>query len=144
MSDQGTPKLPPVHDAWGDPIPLDHHVELMRTIDPEKWAEMFDQHCGGSEGMAGWFAAAIEAGRRSLFTEAADFLELFEHVFEHDWDHSAHALNDESRPFFIAQGGTFLNPGVDDESSDWANRGALLEGYRDLKAALDQEKRHED
>ena len=37
---------------------------------------------------------------------------------------------------FIARGGTFLNPGVNDESNNWANRGHLLDVYRRLVAEM--------
>jgi hypothetical protein len=36
----------------------------------------------------------------------------------------------------IAEGGTFLDPRVDDEIEDWGNRGALLRDYRRLKRLL--------
>jgi len=41
-----------------------------------------------------------------------------------------------TRRFPIAPSGTFLEPGLADESSNWANRGALLCSYRTLKALL--------
>jgi hypothetical protein len=52
---------------------------------------------------------------------AVDFLEDFEQVFDRDWKHNEARLEDG---FFIEPNGTFLHPGVEDESSNWANRGA--------------------
>jgi hypothetical protein len=77
-----------------------------------------------------------------------DFLEAFETVFGSDWRFTkemlgihdetpeqaaaAAAMGLENIPI-IAAAGTFLDPGVDDETSDWGNRGALLHHYRRLK-----------
>ena len=39
---------------------------------------------------------------------------------------------------YIARGGSFLEPGVDDESNNWGNRGSFLATYRDAKKFLEQ------
>ena len=69
---------------------------------------------------------------KNLLTE---FMSSFELVFGHDWEFSQGCLRDDSQ-HFIARGGTFLNPGVDDESNNWANRGHLLDVYRRLVAEM--------
>jgi hypothetical protein len=79
----------------------------------------------------------IAAGEK-LKNALVIFMNNFEHVFEGDWEHSAHCLgidddNDQAR-CFIESGRSFLNPGVKDESSNWCARGALLHSYRQLKA----------
>lgn len=53
------------------------------------------------------------------------FLDSFELVFENDWDVSISRLADTNN-HYISEHGTFLNPGVDDESNNWGNRGSLL------------------
>ena len=67
------------------------------------------------------------------FVEAAgNFLADFENVFGHDWEQTKDRIGDAN---FVA--GTFLAPGVPDESDNWANRGSLLASYRRLKSLLD-------
>jgi len=68
--------------------------------------------------------------------ELQDFLEHFESVFQNDWYVSKGCLQDADN-IYISENGTFLNPQVDDESNNWANRGALLASYRRLKTALE-------
>lgn len=51
-------------------------------------------------------------------------------VFDNDWEFTSEQLHVHAEPWFIAQGGTFLRPGVDDESNNWMNRGSLLAAYR--------------
>ena len=38
--------------------------------------------------------------------------------------------------FLISDDGTFLYPGVSDESNNWANRGGLLTAYRKLRVLV--------
>lgn len=45
-------------------------------------------------------------------------------------------LNDDNLDLYVMPGSSFLEPGVDDESNNWANRGALLSSYRALVAKL--------
>ena len=63
-----------------------------------------------------------------------DFLELFKLVFDDDWMMTKECLADPT--YFISGDGTFLDPQVADESNNWQNRGALLERYRELRAAF--------
>ena len=85
---------------------------------------------------------ASASGRKSalptkLERRLLDFLNSFVGVFDHDWDFSKNLLFDpEWAKIFIDDACTFLNPGVDDESNNWANRGALLATYRRLTEAL--------
>jgi hypothetical protein len=63
------------------------------------------------------------------------FLVCFEAVFgDADWEMTRDIL--AAPESYIASGGTFLEPGVRDESNNWHNRGALLSSYRALKAEL--------
>ena len=76
-----------------------------------------------------------------------DFVASFEAVFGNDWQYArhpggdaeqaaaAHATGLEASPT-IAEGATFLEPGVDDEVEDWGNRAVLLQAYRRLKRLL--------
>ena len=60
----------------------------------------------------------------------AEFMGAFEIVFRYDWDYTRVMIGDE------ADGATFVEPGLADESEDWGARGALLEKYRLLLAAM--------
>lgn len=62
-----------------------------------------------------------------------DFLGAFECVFDDDWEHTKGCIDSDVINCFIAEEGTFLNPGVADETSDWWNRGGLLRKYRALR-----------
>lgn len=69
-----------------------------------------------------------------------DFIDCFELVFgETDWPATLENLQDEAK-YFVDPNGTFLEPGVRDESANWWNRGSLLASYRRLKVML--EKKH--
>jgi len=72
---------------------------------------------------------------RELLDALADFFWAFETVFHHDWDYAASMLV----PFnaMIGEGGTFLEPRVADEGSDWGYRAMLLERYRKLRALME-------
>lgn len=59
-----------------------------------------------------------------------DFMSSFELVFDNDWDMTEGIIKDSK--FYIAENGTFLNPDVEDEGNNWANRGSLLANYRKL------------
>ena len=58
------------------------------------------------------------------------FVSMFELVFDLDWSMTQVCI--ENSEYLIDDKGTFLQPLVDDESNNWANRGALLETYRHL------------
>lgn len=64
-----------------------------------------------------------------LLTTAEDFLSGFELVFDYDWEMTKNCI--ENSEYFIS--GTFVRPNVEDESNNWANRGSLLEDYRELR-----------
>lgn len=68
-----------------------------------------------------------------------DFISNFELVFDEDWEFSKGCLRDDFQKNFVAPDGTFLNPGVDDESNNWANRGQLLHTYRNLIAEMQKQ-----
>jgi hypothetical protein len=70
-----------------------------------------------------------------LLDAVADFVKHFELVFDIDWG-TTHANICDSE-FLISEQGTFIDPGVEDESNNWWNRGSLLDSYRRLKALLD-------
>ena len=66
-----------------------------------------------------------------------EFLDNFKQVFDDDWGHTESMLRDGTFAYQPISGeGTFLNPGVDDESANWSSRGALLQSYRELIAYL--------
>lgn len=52
-------------------------------------------------------------------------------TFSWDWDHTRNLINDD---LYISPDGDFLNPMVQDEYSNWSNRGTFLNAYRNLKA----------
>lgn len=56
-----------------------------------------------------------------------EFIDLFVLVFDNDWEFSRALMDDEN---YIA--GSFIHPGVDDESNNWCNRGRLLGCFRAL------------
>jgi len=60
----------------------------------------------------------------------AEFVGAFEVVFRYDWDYTKVMFGDE------ADGATFIEPGLEDETDDWGARGALLEKYRTLVAEM--------
>lgn len=67
----------------------------------------------------------------------ARFIWAFDLVFHGDWEHTLSCIKDPE--YLISPDGSFLCPGVSDESNNWANRGSLLFAYRDL---VDFCKRH--
>ena len=69
-----------------------------------------------------------------LLGTAEAFLDSFELVFDNDWVKTKSCMEDSE--YFISAAGTFVHPQVDDESNNWANRGSLLEHYRDLPNCL--------
>ena len=62
----------------------------------------------------------------------------FEAVFgEADWEMTRDVLTCDMLEHYIHPNGTFLEPGVEDESNNWGNRGSLLSSYRILKRQLE-------
>ncbi|MCU0093711.1 toll/interleukin-1 receptor domain-containing protein [Pseudomonas koreensis] len=59
----------------------------------------------------------------------SNFLVSFHSVFHIDWDHSSACLSEYS---YISPRGTFIEPQVEDEENNWANRALLLNTYRAL------------
>jgi hypothetical protein len=86
----------------------------------------------------------MSAGRKramlaphELASALSDFLICFEAVFgDADWDMTLDILTGDGLKHYIRPSGTFLDPGVEDESNNWGNRGALLASYRRLTAIL--------
>jgi hypothetical protein len=71
---------------------------------------------------------------RELLTE---FLEHFKRMFDEDWGYTKEMLQDiRLVRDMIGDDGTFLDPHVEDESDNWASRGALLQSCRELVAYL--------
>lgn len=68
------------------------------------------------------------------FPALACFAGWFEWVFEHDWTHTKSCLAHADR--FIDPQDSFLVPAQFDEASNWTNRAALLEAYRQLAEAM--------
>jgi hypothetical protein len=79
---------------------------------------------------------AIEKARlrKQAFEDLVSFVEHFELVFGNDWGMTRSCIANAD---MIAADGTFLEPGVDDESNNWSNRGGLLAAYRKVRASLD-------
>ena len=69
----------------------------------------------------------------------SDFMVSFELVFDIDWDFTNSCLTCDYPEHFIAPGGTFLYPEIEDESNNSANRGSLLSSYRRLVAEMEKE-----
>ena len=65
-----------------------------------------------------------------------EFMNSLELVFKNDWEFTKGILNGENSEYFIEADADFLDPGVHDESNNWANRGAFLSSYRDLVDAM--------
>lgn len=89
------------------------------------------------------FNMAATTQRKVLFTNPEllmalrSFLDSFELVFgETDWETTRDIIKSDSLKYYIHQNGTFIDPGVDDESNNWWNRGSLLSAYRRLKHQL--------
>lgn len=64
------------------------------------------------------------------------FVEMFWVVFDNDWWMTKACLGVREGNGYVADGGSFVHPGVGDESNNWANRGALLAAYRELTEAM--------
>ncbi|RWX44207.1 hypothetical protein H206_01970 [Candidatus Electrothrix aarhusensis] len=56
-------------------------------------------------------------------------------VFHNDWGMTIDCIIDGS-----LIDGTFIEPGMGDESNNWSNRGELLKSYRNLLQLMKQEK----
>jgi hypothetical protein len=63
-----------------------------------------------------------------------DFLDLFYLVFHDEWEYTRGRCTDS---LYIAPAGTFVEPRVDDEDNNWANRGAMLGAWRRLTAQVE-------
>jgi hypothetical protein len=71
-------------------------------------------------------------------TQAAmlEFLHCAENVLHTDWEFTLDATRDRAIEDFIAPGGTFLVPLVEDPGNNWGSRCALLSAHRTLIEAL--------
>lgn len=70
---------------------------------------------------------------KELHDAAASFVETFELVFHEDWEFTKRMIEEPSH--YINN--TFLRPNVENELTNWANRGNLLASYRQFKALLE-------
>jgi len=68
----------------------------------------------------------------------AEFLDMTEVIFSHDWDFTKECLNESISSGFIHERADFLNPNVENEGNNWANRGSYLQAYRRLKSFINQ------
>lgn len=73
----------------------------------------------------------------NLEMTVAEFISRFELVFHNDWLMTKSSIDSKH---LIHEDGTFLEPGVEDEENNWANRARLLESYRSLCRLMKQEK----
>jgi hypothetical protein len=62
-----------------------------------------------------------------------------EAIFGYDWDFTREQMQDLR--YLVADGGTFLEPGVSDESNNWGCRGGFLAAYRELADLLEPQRR---
>ena len=77
----------------------------------------------------------LESSRISeLLDVLTDFVFSFNLVFDSDWEMTKGCLED---PEYLIKG-TFINPLVDDESNNWANRGLLLANWRNLLECMER------
>jgi hypothetical protein len=67
---------------------------------------------------------------KELQEALTEFVGAFEVVFRYDWPYTKIMFGDE------AEGATFVEPGLEDESDDWGARGALLQKYRRLVSLM--------
>jgi hypothetical protein len=67
-----------------------------------------------------------------LIQALREFVGAFEVLFHYDWNYTIEMIGDE------AQGRTFLDPGLEDETEDWGSRGNLLEKYRRIKKLMEE------
>jgi hypothetical protein len=79
---------------------------------------------------------ALRGDMGELQKRLVSFVCQFEWVFDGEW--KDYTMGNICDPGFIRSDGTFLNPQVDDESNNWANRGSLLSAYRSLAEAMRQ------
>ncbi len=63
------------------------------------------------------------------------FARMFELVFDNDWPTTQRNIADPTN--LIEEQGTFIQPLVEDERNNWANRGALLDAYRRLLQCME-------
>ena len=63
------------------------------------------------------------------------FARMFELVFDNDWPTTQRNIADPT--YLIEEQGTFIQPLVEDEGNNWANRGALLDAYRRLLQCME-------
>ena len=80
-------------------------------------------------------ASTPSANMAELLTAMDRFASMFQLVFDGDWPTTQENLKDSSH--FIDKRGTFIRPLVEDEESNWANRGALLSAYRNLLQCME-------
>ena len=73
--------------------------------------------------------ARLEETQPDKFSLAAlrRLVDVVELVFDNDWDMTRYEI---SSGHSIHQNGSFLHPGVADESDNWWNRGAFLSEFR--------------
>jgi hypothetical protein len=83
-----------------------------------------------------WELLRASKALRQVIQASEHFTKMFELVFDNDWGFTQTLLKEENIDSFIRFDRTFLKPGVEDESNNWANRGALLQAYREMREAL--------
>jgi hypothetical protein len=74
-----------------------------------------------------------EAESVNEFEQAvAEFVWSVEEVFDRDWEYT------ESMFRHVGDGGTFLEPNLEDEGEDWGHRAIFLEQFRKLRRLMRQ------
>jgi hypothetical protein len=137
-------------DFCGGPVatapPIGHHgVPLVEAcdLDADRLAGRVERGQRGPEAAPGRVgeqrraASGAQEGSNTMDDNEQVlqvFLDLFYLVFHDEWEYTRDRCTD---PLFIAPAGTFVEPRVDDDSNNWANRGALLWAWRRLTAHVE-------
>lgn len=90
---------------------------------------------GNTRKLAGWMIARAS---RDFVDAVVRFAEMFWAVFHSDWEMTKLSLRVSDGTSFISDGGTFLEPGVDDKANNWASRGQLLIAFRQLLIVMEE------
>lgn len=74
----------------------------------------------------------------AAYAALVELLSAMELVFDNDWECTKANIGDDPDGIMIARNGTFLNPRVEDEQNNWANRAVLLEAYRNAQIVCEE------
>jgi hypothetical protein len=74
--------------------------------------------------------------------KAIEFLGSVIHIFDQDWEHTIHCLQfyKDGTNDYWAKGGTFLEPNIPDDESNWGSRVGFLQGVRQFRKLVRKDK----